>query len=173
MKSLMRWDPFRMMRKWDPFDEIRSMQQEMDNLVARFMGTVRHSGDTAVRMWDPAVESYVKDGKLILKAELPGIEPRDLEVTVTDRELLLKGERRSEKSGKDEGYGYREIAYGAFERRIELPEGARVNDLKATFTNGILEIAVPVPRIPEARKVKIETQEGKQIEAGPAVKKAA
>ena len=172
MKSLARWDPFKIVRSWDPFDDLRNMQKEMDGLFERFIGGGRSAG-ASMETWTPAVDSYVKDGKLTLKAELPGIDPKDLEVTVMDRDLVLKGERKSEKREKENEYTYQEISYGSFERHFRLPEGAKMEDLKATFTNGILEISVPVPALPEAKKVTIETKEAKQIETGSPLKKAA
>ena len=157
MKSLTRWDPFRMMKHWDPIDELRSMQHEMDRLFDRFVG-----GEVAgerTGLWMPSVESYTKDGQLIFKAELPGIDPKDLDVSINDnRELVIKGERKAEKSAKEENYLYREISYGHFERHFVLPEGVKTENLKAKFTNGILEIAVPAPTITKARKVEIETE---------------
>ena len=171
MKTLMRWDPFRMMRAWDPFDELRSMQRDMDRLFGRFIGVespVEHVG-----MWLPSVESFTKDGKLVFKAELPGVDAKDLDVSITDRELVIKGERKAEKDTKEENYAYREISYGSFERRFTLPEGVKTDELKAKFTNGILEITLPAPAIAKARKIEIETpkEEKKQIESE--VKKAA
>jgi HSP20 family protein len=165
MKSLTRWDPFRTMKRWDPFEELRSMQHEMDRLFNRFLGV----GTTGEResFWMPPVESYIRDNQLVFKAELPGVDPKDVDVSVTDRELVVKGERKTEKSGKDEQYTYREINYGSFERRFNLPEGVKTDELKAKFTNGILEITMPAPAIGKARKIEIEApkEEKKQIEA--------
>jgi len=168
MKSLVRWDPFKMMRGLDPFDELRSMQREMDRLFGRFLGEERES-----RLWMPSVESYEKDGMLHIKAELPGIDAKDLEVNVTGRELVIRGERKAEKDEKEKDYSYREITYGSFERRLTLPEGVKTDDLKANFANGVLEVAVPVPAIPRAKKIVIETKGSKQIEAAAEAKKAA
>lgn len=169
MKSLIRWDPFKIMGRWDPFDELRRMQREMDRLFERVLGSETLSGERIG--WLPAVESFTKDGELVFRVELPGVDPKDLDVRVTDRELIIKGERKAEKEAKEENYLYKEISYGAFERRFMLPEGVRTEDLKAKFINGILEITVPAPAIPKARKVEIETKETKQIEAD--VKKVA
>lgn len=170
MKSLIPWDPFRMMRSRDPFDELRSMQHEMDTLFNRFLGT----GERMFSPWHPAVESYVKEGKLILKAELPGVDPKELEVSVTEDELVIKGERKSEKDEKEKDYSYKEISYGSFERRFTLPTGAKLDDVKASFTNGVLEISIPVPELPKARKIEIEAkQDVKRIETKPEMKKAA
>jgi len=172
MKSLVPWDPFRMMKNWDPLDELRSMQHEMDTLFNRFLG----AGERKMSLRHPAVESYIEGGKLVLKAELPGIDPKDLDVTVTADELVIKGEKRSEKDEKEKDFSFREISYGSFERRFALPTGAKLDDLKASFSNGILEISVPVPEIPKARKIEIEAKEKedvKRIDTKPEMKKAA
>ena len=172
MKSLIRWDPFRMMRRLEPFDELRSMHNEMDRLFERFFGLEVPGREAGI--WTPLIESYVKEGKLVVRAEIPGVDPKDLDVSMTEHELVIKGERKHEKETKEEKYAYREIAYGAFERHFPLPEGVKADELKAKFTNGILEITVPVPAISKARKIEIEiSKEGvKSIESG-VTKKAA
>ncbi len=170
MKSLMRLDPFRLMRRWEPLDDLRSMQREMDRLFDRFLGG-ETGGMERISGWMPSVESYVKDGKLLFKAELPGVDPKDLDVSVTDRELIIKGERKAEKGAKEENYVYQEITYGSFERHFLLPEGVKTGDVKAKFTNGILEITLPAPATSTAKKIEIETP--KQIESEASVKKAA
>jgi HSP20 family protein len=164
MKNLTRWDPFRAMKRWDPFEELRSMQREMDRMFGRFF--VPEASTERILHWMPSVESYTKDNKLVFKAELPGVDPKDLDVSVTDRELIIRGERKAEKEAKEENYLYHEINYGSFERHFDLPEGVKTEDLKAKFSNGILEIAVPVPAIAKARKIEIEApkEEKKLIE---------
>ncbi|HEY6011454.1 MAG TPA: Hsp20/alpha crystallin family protein [Nitrospirota bacterium] len=171
MKSLIRLDPFRMMRRWDPFEDLRTMQHEMDRLFDRFLGTDVPRERISLLM--PSVESYTHEGKLVFKAELPGVDPKDLDVSITDRELVIKGERKAEKGTREENYMYREISYGSFERRFVLPEGVKTDELKAIFSNGILEVTLPAPAIAKARKIEIETpkEEKKQIETSE--KKAA
>jgi HSP20 family protein len=172
MKGLVRWDPLRMLKRLEPFDELRSMHNEMDRLFERFFGLEIPRRDASV--WMPSIESFVKDGKLVVRAEIPGVDPKDLDVSVTEHELIIKGERKHEKETKEENYAYREIAYGSFERHLPLPEGIKVDELKAKFMNGILEITVPAPVISKGRKIEIEmSKEGaKAIESG-ATKKAA
>lgn len=170
MKSLMRMDPFRMISRWDPFADLRRMQREMDRLFDRFLGdetvSVKEGG-----FWMPSAESYTKDGTLVYRCELPGIEAKDLDVSVSEREIVIKGERKESKDTKKEDYLSREITYGSFERHFALPEGVKTDELKAKFSNGILEITVPAPSVTKARKVEIET--GKLLEGETAVKKAA
>ncbi len=173
MKSLMRLDPFRAIRSWDPFDELRTMQREMDRMFGRFFEEGGVPAKKGEDLWVPTIESYVKDGVLHIKAELPGIEQKDLEVNVVDRDLVIRGERRTEKDEEKKEYSYREISYGSFERRFMLPEGTDLDALKATFTNGVLEITGPAPTAAKARKIEVEAAETPKIVAETKVRKAA
>jgi len=170
MKSLMRLDPFKLIRRWDPFDDLRMMQREMERLFDRFLGGEARTLEHVSRLM-PSVESYTKEGQMVFKAELPGVDPKDLDVSITDRELVIKGERKAEKGAKEENYIYQEISYGAFERHFLLPEGVKSDEVKAKFTNGILEVTMPAPAITKAKKIEVETS--KQIEGEATVKKAA
>ncbi len=173
MKTLTRWDPFRLMRRWDPFSEMREMQHEMDRLFDRLLGTDLTVRETGPAAWLPSVESYRRGNELVYRCELPGVDPKDVEVTVDEsaRQLVIKGERKTQKDTKDEDYLYRELSYGSFERRFMLPEGVKTDHVKAKFINGILEITAPATEAAKAKKITIETPE--LIEGEPAVKKAA
>jgi HSP20 family protein len=173
MKSLIRLDPFRVMRRWDPFSELRDMQHDMDRLFDRFLGRDISVSEAGYGEWMPSVESYTKGNDLVFKCELPGVDPKEVDVTVDEnaRQLIIKGERKTEKGAKDEDYLYRELVYGSFERRLALPEGIKTEQVKAKFTNGILEITVPAPAISKPKRIEIETP--KLVEGEAAVKKAA
>ena len=124
-------------------------------------------------LWMPSVESYTKDNKLVFKAELPGVDPKDVDVSIMDRELIIKGERKAEKGTKEENYAYQEIVYGSFERRFVLPEGIKAEELKAKFSNGILEITVPAPAIAKVRKIEVEAPKEEKKLVETEAKKAA
>ncbi len=173
MKSLIRLDPLRAIRRWDPFNELRDMQHDMDRLFDRFLGRDISLSEAGLGAWMPSVESYTKGNDLVFKCELPGVDPKDVDVTLDEnmRQLIIKGERKTEKGAKDEDYIYRELAYGNFERRFALPEGVKTEQVKAKFTNGILEITVPAPALSRPKKIEIETP--KLVEGETAVKKAA
>ena len=173
MKNIIRWDPFRAMRTFDPFEEMRTMQRDMDRLFGRLLGVEHGVHGAEGGLWVPSIESYTKEGKIVIKAELPGVDAKDLDVSITERELVIKGERKAEKDEKEKDYTFCEISYGSFERRLLLPEGVKVDDLKATFANGILEVTIPVPEVPKARKIEIKTEEPKKLETETASKKAA
>jgi HSP20 family protein len=107
----------------------------------------------------PAVECYTKDKQLFLRAELPGVDPKQVEVSIVGKMLTIKGEKKEEHKVEDESLYFREIARGRFERTFELPEGVKKEHIVATFQNGVLEVALPAVGIETARKVPIEIQE--------------
>jgi HSP20 family protein len=102
------------------------------------------------------VEELMDDGQLVVRAELPGIDPEhDVEITVADRMLTIRAERRHEER-TDEADGFRsEFRYGSFTRSMMLPVGASDADVTASYHDGILEVRVPVATNPEARKVTV------------------
>jgi len=103
------------------------------------------------------VEEVLEDHTLVIRAELPGVDPeKDVQLTVDHGQLTLRAERREEKEEKDRHRQRSEFRYGSFTRSLQLPAGASEDDVKATFTNGILEVRVPVDREKaETKKIAI------------------
>ncbi|WP_334172174.1 Hsp20/alpha crystallin family protein [Sinomonas sp.] len=108
------------------------------------------------------VEELVEDGKLVVRAELPGIDPeRDVDVSISEGQLRIDAHREERQEEKEKG-GYRtEFRYGSFTRTLALPEGASADDVTATYTDGVLEVRVPIPEQKPARiSNKIEVKRG-------------
>ena len=108
------------------------------------------------------VEELVDDGELVVRAELPGIDPEtDVDVSVSEGQLRIEAHREERQEEKEKG-GYRtEFRYGSFTRTLALPEGASADDVTATYTDGVLEIRVPIPEQKPARlSNKIEVKRG-------------
>jgi HSP20 family protein len=102
------------------------------------------------------VDEYQENGELVVRAELPGIDPeRDVELTVSDDMLHIEAERREEEKTEGKGYVRQEIRYGSFRRWLPLPEGVTDADVTATYKDGILEIRVPAPKHEPAKKIPI------------------
>ena len=102
------------------------------------------------------VDEYQENGTLVVKAELPGIDPeKDVEVTVVDNVLHIEAERREEERTEEKGYVRKELRYGSFVRNLPLPQGVAESDIKASYKDGILEIRVPAPESKPAMKVPI------------------
>ncbi|MBE0476196.1 MAG: Hsp20/alpha crystallin family protein [Coriobacteriia bacterium] len=150
--------------RWDPFGEMISMQREMDRLFGR-MGMRRGDGGEAGQMhWVPRIEAKREGDDLVIKAELPGMKPEDVDISVEDNVLTIKGERKAEEKKEGEDYVIREFSYGSFERSMVLPESVKPEDIKAGYDNGVLEVRVPramEEAKPKATKIPIGAGKGK------------
>jgi HSP20 family protein len=102
------------------------------------------------------VEEYREDGTLVVRADLPGIDPdKDVELTVSDGMLHIEAERREEEKQEGKGYLRQEVRYGSFSRSLPLPEGMTEADIIATYKDGVLEIRIPEPKHEPAKRVAI------------------
>jgi len=106
----------------------------------------------------PAVESYEKDRNLVLRVEIPGVDPKAVEVTVKDRRLTLRGEKKDDRAEAKENVFLREIHSGKFERAFVLPEDVNADAIEASYSNGVLEIAIPRAELPKPRRIEVLTE---------------
>lgn len=129
-----------------PFSLLRHMSEDMDRMFSSATG----SGDGAA--WLPAMEVTERGNTLVVRADLPGISVNDVKVEVTPEGLTIEGERKREHEERGR-WGYRsERTYGSFYRTIPLPEGASVDNARAEFKDGVLEVTVPVPEQQNRRR---------------------
>jgi len=155
MKSLTPWRPRR---------ELERMEHRMRDLFDRF----RDEGffgawdwDRPFRKmegWEPAIESHVENGNLVVKADLPGIDPKEISISVTGNQLTIEGERKEEEKKEEKDYVYRELSYGKFSRTMELPAGVEADKVKAEYKDGVLKVTMPAPKEIAAKKIQIEAQ---------------
>jgi HSP20 family protein len=142
--------------------ELESLQQRMDQLFDqfsnRFFGGERPKSIWGGEDWNPAIESRADNGNLIVKADLPGVDPKEVSISVVGNQLTIEGERKHEEKKEEKDYFYRELSYGKFSRSVALPEGVDPDKVKATFKNGVLEITMPAPKQLAAKKIQIEAQ---------------
>jgi HSP20 family protein len=102
------------------------------------------------------VEEFREDGTLVIRADLPGIDPdKDVELTVSDGILHIEAERREEEKREEKGYVRQELRYGSLSRTLPLPEGVTEADITATYKAGVLEIRIPEPKREQAKKIAI------------------
>ena len=104
------------------------------------------------------MESYLRDNTLCIKADLPGIDPKEVEITVEGNQLTLKGERKAEHERQEGNYFHREVRYGSFARTFTIPDGVKAEDVHATYHNGVLELSIPLPASMLPKKVHIEVK---------------
>ena len=153
-------------RPVDPFARFRQMETEMDRWLDAFWPFARRAWATptvatlpSTATWTPRMDVYQKDGNLMITAELPGLKPDEVEVTVEDGDLIIKGERKAEREVKEKDYYRMERSYGEFYRRQPLPEGIKPEQISATFADGVLHVTIPMPPEPKAptHKVTVDT----------------
>jgi HSP20 family protein len=142
---------------WSPLRELDRFRRDFDDLFDRFLGgrlsrQVPSSG--------PALESYVDSGKLVIRADLPGIDPKDVDITATGDQLIIRAKREQQHEEKSRDFIHREVAYGSFERAVKLPGGINPDEIKASYNNGVLELTVPLPEQSRTRRVPIQLAEG-------------
>ena len=149
----------------DPFALLRRMTGEFDRLFddPMFAGLrmpslgMRHFDENAE--WAPRIEVVEKDNRLVTRVDLPGMKKEDVKVEVTEGQLIISGTRKRETEETKDQYYRSEREFGSFYRMVPLPEFVGIDDVKAKYVDGVLEVSVPVPpREPEMkpREVKIE-----------------
>lgn len=143
---------------WNAFRELASWHRDIDELFNRFFGSLlsEHESATWATRWLPAVESFRKDGQYVIRLDLPGVDPKDVEISASGDSLIIRGERKRTHEVNEKDYHYRETAYGRFERAFALPKGVDKDRISARYRNGVLEIAMPVPASEVGRKVPIQ-----------------
>lgn len=135
------------LRRWDLMDVMTQMQNDLDRLWGGRFAALRplrrftESGET----WSPRADVYEQNGNLVVKAELPGVKKEDITVAVEDGDLVIRGERTHEEKVEEKDYYRMERSTGAFYRRLPLPEGITVDQIAATYNDGVLEVTMPKP----------------------------
>ena len=141
---------------WKSLWEARfpSFREEMDKVFEDFFST---AGFPSLRegAWTPAIDVHETRNDIIVTMDAPAINPKDVSITVVEDKLTVKGERKREKELKEEDYYKTERVYGSFQRIVRLPAGAVATKAKATYKDGVLQIAIPKSRKTMPKKIKI------------------
>lgn len=148
----------------DPMSLLRQMTHELDRVFDEpfwpsfRLPSLRHAASVDGVAWAPKIDVFQKDQRLVTRIDLPGMKKEDVNVEVSDGQLTLSGERKRETEEKKDGVYRSEREYGTFYRSVPLPEGIKLEDVKATFADGVLEVSVPLPVVQPApvRKVAID-----------------
>ena len=143
--------------RWEPFRDLVTLQDRMNRLFDESFGRGRAAEDdwSLGGSWAPAVDIYEKDGNIVLKAELPGIDPKDVDVRVENNVLTLRGERRFDQEVSKESYHRVERAYGSFTRSFTLPNVVDTQNIKAEFKDGVLRMTLPKREEAKPRQTQI------------------
>jgi HSP20 family protein len=162
--------------RWEPVRELNTIQNEMNRLFNTFFEAPApgNSGNT-MRRWIPAMDLVETDDDFVLRADLPGLTEKDVNIELEDNVLTISGERKAEHEERKEGYYRVERASGTFSRSLTLPEGVDPERVRASFDRGVLEVRIPKPEQRKPRKVTISaagepaaTIEGSESPSGAA-----
>jgi len=142
--------------KFNPWREMPTLHSRMNRFFDDpFFRTGRMADDDNMGMWNPAVDLYEKDDHFVIKAELPGVDKKDIKIDLNDRVLTLSGERTYDNEVKEENYYRKERSYGKFQRAFRLPADVDSDQIKAEFKDGVLQVEVPKPEEQKAKQVTI------------------
>jgi HSP20 family protein len=141
------------MKALAPWTGLTTLQKEIDRLFERFWEPKWDEFPPLGGEWTPSLDLSETKDALVVKAEIPGIEPKEIEVSLQEQVLTIKGEKRQEKEEKDEHYFRMERSYGGFVRSIRLPVPVDGSKVSATFKNGLL--TVRLPKTPAAKGTTI------------------
>jgi HSP20 family protein len=142
--------------RWDPFRELTALQTEVNRLFSRMGG-----GDVTERQsWTPSIDVIETDEDIKLKADLAGMDPKDISIEVQDNVLTVSGERRFQEEVKEDKYYRIERRYGSFSRSIALPQAVNEDKIEAKYENGLLEVSVPKAEIAKPKRISVAVGAG-------------
>jgi HSP20 family protein len=141
--------------RWEPLRDLLA-QRDFERLFREAFSPLSGATELSTRSWAPPVDIYETEDAIVLKAELPGVDPNDVEVRVEDNNLYLKGERKFEKEVKEQNYHRVERSYGTFARSFSLPNSISADKVKAEFKDGLLTLTMPKREEAKPKTIKID-----------------
>ncbi len=154
--------------RWQPWRELDILRGQMDRLFEDLIHTSGHEFSSLPKIedatWSPAVELQETDADLILKAQIPGIDAKDLDVQVSEDAVSISGEHREEKKTEEKGYFRSEFSYGRFQRIVPLPMRINNEQIGSEFKDGVLKLTLPkVEKAAPKRVVKVDVGIAEQL----------
>jgi HSP20 family protein len=142
---------------------LATLRNEMDRLFDSFvrepLGMLDWPAFMGGEKWWPAIDIAESDKEITVRAEIPGIDPKELDVTVTGNQLVISGEKKESSEKKEKGFYHSEARYGSFRRAIPLPEGIDSEHVDANYANGILTLKLQKTPAAVAKKIEIKVKE--------------
>ena len=158
---LERWRPARRLVPWQPFREMDTMVRNFEDIFGRPFLPMWRRLPAEEREWTPAIEVFEKEDEFVVRAELPGMKEEDVDISVADDTLTIRGEKKSESEVKEENYHYCERSYGSFLRSIALPSNIDSKKIEASYDSGVLEISLPKAAEVKPKKIAVSTKKEK------------
>ena len=142
--------------RWNPMNEMFSFRRPLSRVFDDFFLPHTTTEDGSLTWgWNPVVDIYDNEDNIVIKAELPGVSKKDIEIDIKDRVLTLKGERSADNQVKEDNYYRRERTYGRFERSFTLPANVDPDKIKADYSDGVLKIEVSKPEDQKPKQITV------------------
>ena len=148
MTTMMHWSPFT--------SKFHLHHHHVEDLFPRFVEDAMDEVAPPAASWLPAAEGRLEDRNYIIQFALPGVDPKEVQVSLMDNSLTIKGERKANHESTGKEYFVREVTYGAFQRSVMLPEVGDAAQVEAKYANGMLEVRVPAPRAATPRMIEVK-----------------
>ncbi|HTU34841.1 MAG TPA: Hsp20/alpha crystallin family protein [Candidatus Acidoferrum sp.] len=144
--------------RWDPFRGLSTLQGEVNRLFdSTFKG---NSNSSTLTAWAPAVDIYETENEVVVKADLPDLTAKDIDVRVENNTLTIRGERKFDQTVKEDNFLRVERAYGAFSRSFSLPNTVNTEGIQATYKEGVLKVELPKRAESKPKQVKVNVTNG-------------
>lgn len=145
--------------RWDPFREALSLREAMDRLFEEsFVRPFRGWPTRVTTGLAVPVDMYETDDNLVVSADLPGLKPEDVDISITENTLTIKGEFRSEEEGERGNVHFQERRYGKFQRSVALPSSVDTNAAEAEFEDGVLKVSLPKSEEAKPKQIEVKTK---------------
>ena len=144
--------------RWDPFRDLGMLQDRMNRLFDDAGRGWRTDEPAATTSWSPSVDIFETEGEIVAKAELPGMERKDITLHLENNVLTLQGERKFEKETKEENYHRIERSYGHFSRSFSIPATVDDEKIRADYKDGVLKIVLPKKEQAKPKQIKIASE---------------
>ncbi len=145
--------------RWDPFRSLVTLQEQMNRLFEDSFSRAR-GDESSLAAWVPPVDIYETEGELVLRADLPDIQEKDLDLRVENNMLTIRGERKFDQTVKEDNYLRVERAYGTFSRSFSLPNTVNPDAIKAEYRNGVLEVRMPKREESKPKQIRVSVASG-------------
>ena len=142
--------------RYEPWGFVTRLQRDLDRLLGASSASAEDSGSVAASDWMPAVDIKEEANGFVIQADIPGVNPKDIDVTLENGLLTIHGERNVEAREERDGYRRVERASGVFFRRFSMPETAAAEGVEAKYANGVLEVRIPKQPQVQPRRIKVD-----------------
>ena len=147
-----------MLTRYDPFGAMRQLREEMNQAFGHALAANDDGSNVVTSRWTPAVDVKEEDNRFVICADIPGVEPNDIEVTMENGNLTIRGERKAEsKDDSQPGFQRVERVHGTFYRRFTLPDTADAEAISANGAHGVLEIVIPKKAVVQPKRIQVAT----------------